>query len=175
MFYIIETNYVGPNKDQHVDADEVRIQTEPGRTNSSRQERTDGWLGTTNDWAEVAHGEYETEEEAREAIEERFGECRERAVGSDPVNDDPDGCVVAVFKIGKFEKMSREWTADWINPGLQSDVTADTTDEELEALIEEWEGECNGEGYTLDSRAIDMAREYRDELIALRDEEDDES
>ena len=175
MFYIIETNYVGPNSDQHADADEVRIQTEPGRTNSSHQERTEGWLGTTNDWAQYARGEYETEDAARAAIEELFGECRERAVGSDPVNDDPDGCVVAVFKVGKYEPMSREWTAGWITPGLQSDVTADTTDEQLEALIEEWEGACNGEGYTLDSRAIDMAREYRDELIASRDEQDDES
>lgn len=168
MFYIIETNYVGPNPDQHTDADEVRIQTEPGRTNSSHQERTEGWLGTTNDWAEYACGEYETEEAARAAVEERFGECRECA--SDPFSVDPDRSVVAVFKLGKHESMSYEWTADWIYSGLQSDVTADTTDEQLEALIKEWEGECNSEGYSLHPRALDMAREYRDERIAARDE-----
>lgn len=170
MFYIIETNYVGPNQDQNADADEVRIQTEPGRTNSSNQERTEGWLGTTNDWAEYARGEYETEQEARAAVAELFGECREREIGSDPFNDDPDGCVIAAFKIGKYEPMSLEWTSDWIQSGLKADVTADTTDEQLKTLVGEWEGECNSEGYTLHSRAIDMARAYRDELIETRDE-----
>lgn len=173
MFYIIKIEYVGPNPDQNPDADEVRIQTEPGRTNSSHVERTEGWLGTTNDWAYFAHGEYETEETARAAIKELFGECREREFGTNPFKDDPDEPVVAVFKLGKYEPMSREWTGDWIYSGLQSDVTADTTDEQLESLIEEWESECNSQGYTLNGRAIDMAREYRDELIAKRDEQDD--
>lgn len=172
MFYIIETNYVGPNQDQHCDADLVRIQTEPGRTNSSHKERTEGWLGTTNDWAEYAHGEYDTIEEARAAVEEQFGPCREREIGTDPFNDDPDGCVVAVFKIGQYEQMSREATGDWIYEGLRAEVTADTTDEQIEQLIEKWEAECNSEGYTLDGRAEDMAREYRDERIAARDEDE---
>jgi hypothetical protein len=37
----------------------------------SREIRTSGWLGTTNDWAKYAHGEFNTIEEAREAREFR--------------------------------------------------------------------------------------------------------
>lgn len=169
MFYLIETNYVGPNQDQNADADAVRIQTKPGRTNSSHEERTEGWLGTTNDWAEYARGKYETEEAARAAIEDLFGECRE--VELEACIDDG---VVAAFRLGKFEPMNREATENWIYSGLKCDVTADTTDEQLETLIEEWEAQCNSEGYTLDGSAIDMAREYRDERIAKRDEQDDD-
>lgn len=131
MFYLIETNYVGPNQDQNADADAVRIQTKPGRTNSSHEERTEGWLGTTNDWAEYARGKYETEEAARAAIEDLFGECRE--VELEACIDDG---VVAAFRLGKFEPMNREATENWIYSGLKCDVTADTTDEQLETLIE---------------------------------------
>lgn len=169
MFYLIETNYAGPSPDQNADADEVRIQTEPGRTNLSHEERTEGWLGTTNDWAAYARGEYETEQAARAAIEDLYGECRE--VELEAYMDDG---VVAVFKLGKYEPMNREATGNWIYSGLECDVTADTTDEQLEALIEEYEAQCNSEGCTLDGSAIDMAREYRDERIAERDEQDDD-
>lgn len=168
MYYIIERDYVGPNPDQHADDHTVLIQNVPGRTNSSHEERTEGWLGTTNDWAEYARGEYETIEEARKAIEARFGPCRE----TPPVWENDD-TAVELYRVGQYEPMCRETTADWIYSGLQSDVTADTTDEQLEALIDEWESACNDEGYTLDSRAIDMARAYRDERNAERDESQD--
>lgn len=167
-FYVIEREYVGPNQDQHCDDHTVVIQNVPGRTNSSHEERTEGWLGTTNDWAVHAHGEYETIEAARAAIAEKFGKCRE----TPPVWEDDDTCI-ETYLVGEFAQMSREETGDWIYSGLKSEVTADTTNEQIDALIKEWEGECNSEGYTLDSRADDMARAYRDELIAERDEDDD--
>jgi hypothetical protein len=172
MLYIIEREYVGPNQDQHADDGHyIIIQNVPGRTNSSHEERTDGWLGTTNDWAEYARGEYETIEAAHAAIEARFGTCRLDA-DNDEVRYDDD--VAEVWRVGEFAQMSREETSDWIYSGLQADVTADTTDERLEALIEEYEAEIRSEGYTLDARAIDMAKEYRDELIEKRDEAEDD-
>jgi hypothetical protein len=171
MFYIIERKYVGPNQTdaQYCDAHTVLIQSVPGRTNSSHEERTEGWLGTTNEWAEHAHGEYETLEAARAAVEEKFGKCRE----SDLTWEDPD-TAVELYRVGEYEPMSREATGDWIYGGLRADVTAKTTDEQLEELIAEYEAAANDEGCTLDSDAIDMAREYRDERIAERDERDDD-
>lgn len=170
MFYIIEREFVGPDQEQHPDGTEIRIQTVPGRTNSSHEERTSGWLGTTNDWSEHAHGDYATLEEARAAIEERFGVCRERELEMmDFVADDT---VVAAFRPGLYQPMSRAATADWIFSGLKDCVTADTTDDDIADLINEWELAVNEEGCTLDDSAEDMARKYRDELIAERDNDE---
>ena len=80
MYYVIETNYAGPNHDQHADADIIEISTAPAITNSSHEVRIEGWCGTTNDWAVYAHGEYASAEEARAAIAEKFGDVRD----SDP-------------------------------------------------------------------------------------------
>lgn len=49
----------------------VEIISQPGRTNLSHEERTDGWLGTTNDVYECAIGEFETLEAAREELQTR--------------------------------------------------------------------------------------------------------
>lgn len=46
----------------------AEVRDEPGRKNLSKAECTKGWLGTTNDWADYALGEFETEIEAWAAI-----------------------------------------------------------------------------------------------------------
>lgn len=85
MYYLIENKYVGPNQrqDQYIDLDTIEISTSPAITNSSHEERIEGWCGTTNDWAVYAHGEYGTIEEARAAITDKFGDVRDC---------DPNGC-----------------------------------------------------------------------------------
>jgi hypothetical protein len=164
MYYIIETNYVGPNQtqDQYVDVDKIEISTSPAITNSSHEERTEGWCGTTNDWAVYAHGEYATIEEARAAIAEKFGDSFE--------SDDED--VVETYKPGKFAPMNSQATADWAYEGIRSDIDADTTDERIAELVTEYEAEANSNGYTLDSDLEDFMRERRQEL---RDELEDEA
>src|SRR5256885_2081753 len=79
MYYVIESKYVGPNQDQsqYCDVDTIGIFTAPGKTNSSREVRLEGWLGTTNDWSEYAHGEYESVEAAEAAIREKWGHTRD--------------------------------------------------------------------------------------------------
>jgi len=162
MYYIIERDYVGPNQDQdqYADSHYVLIQSEPGRTNSSNEPRIAGWLGTTNDWCESAHGEYETLEEAREAIATEFGEVREAS----PTFEDPD-TIVAIYKVGRYEPMSSQETAEWAYDGVQSDVDAETTDERIAELLAEYEASANDQGYTLDLTALRvLMEELRDEL-----------
>lgn len=61
MYYILESDYVGPNRDKHeLETPTYYVSPTPGKTNLSHEERSDGWLGTTNDWYAAAHGEYET-------------------------------------------------------------------------------------------------------------------
>jgi len=64
-FYVVESH--DTNKD-----DETRtftIQVNAPTTNMSGEEREDGWLGTTNDIWEYAHGAFDTIEAARAFIQ----------------------------------------------------------------------------------------------------------
>ncbi|EAM4262980.1 hypothetical protein DMA39_22420 [Salmonella enterica subsp. enterica serovar Muenchen] len=173
MYYIIETNYVGPNQaqDQYVDVDKIEISTSPAITNSSHEKRIEGWCGTTNDWAVYAHGEYATIEEARAAITAKFGEVRDSDPNGDSFESDDEG-VIEVYKPGKYAPMSRQDTADWAYAGIQSDIEADTTDERIAGLVAVYEAEANSDGYTLDSDLANFMRERRQEL---RDELEDEA
>jgi hypothetical protein len=160
-YYIIEINYVGINQDQHIDSDEIQIRTEPGRTNSSNEVSTEGWLGTTNDWAYYAHGEYETIDEAREAVAEKFDNVRD----SDPDYADEEW-VVEVYKPGKYAPMDAEATRNWVWEGVRCDITPDTTDEQIQALLDDYESAANSDGYTLDTRTAEqMMYDYREEQV----------
>lgn len=172
MYYIIVTNYVGPNQtqDQYVDVDKIEISTSPAITNSSHEERTEGWCGTTNDWAVYAHGEYVTIEEARAAVTEKFGEVRDSDANGDSFKS-CDESVVEIYKPGKYAPMSSSCTADWAYEGIQSDIEADTTDERIAELVVEYEAEANSNGYTLDSDLAYFMQQRRQEL---RDELEDE-
>ena len=173
MYYVIETKYVGPNRaqDQHVDADKIEISTSPAITNSSHEERAEGWCGTTNDWAVYAHGEYASLEEARTAITVKFGEVRDSDANGDSFETDEED-VVETYKPGKYAPMSSQATANWAYEGIQSDVEAETTDARIAELVAEYEAEANSNGYTLDS---DLKRFMQERRQELRDELEDDA
>lgn len=173
MYYIIETNYVGPNRthDQYVDVDRIDISTSPAMTNLSHVERTEGWCGTTNGWSVYAHGEYDTIDAARAAIAEKFGDVRNSNPDGDSFESDDDD-VVETYKVGRFAPMSRLDTADWAYQGILSDIEADTTDERIDELVAEYEAEANSIGYALHSDLKAIMQERRQEL---RDELDDDA
>lgn len=165
MYYIVETNYVGPNQtqDEYVDVDTIDIRATPAVTNGSHEERTEGWLGTTNDWAVYAHGEYTTLEEARAAIAEKFGETRSCDTDGYSFESDNED-VIETCKPGKYTPMSSQATADWAYHGIQSDIEAETTDARIAELVAEYESDANSNGYTLGSDLDDFMRERRQEL-----------
>lgn len=156
--YVIEVNYVGPNRDQNIDADQIKITTEPARKNMSNEVCLDGWCGTTNDWAVYARGEFPNLEAAEAFIRENYKDVRE-------IDDfyDEDITVKAVYKPGKYEPISKEATDDFIYDSLKESVNSSTTDDEIRALVDEWEREANGHGCTL-TGAYDLAVAYRDGL-----------
>jgi len=114
MYYLIANKYVGPNVDDR-DAnargnrDYYTIQTEPGTTNLSGEERTSGWLGTTGDWSETAMGEFETEAEAREAIPEGV---REWWDGSGLHEPEDGEIVLVVANVDDGKLCSVDWDAE---------------------------------------------------------------
>jgi hypothetical protein len=76
MYYLIEREYVGPNKRDSRgnvigDSRVMEIWNAPGVTNMSREVRIHGWLGTTADISSTACGEYETIEAARAEAKQR--------------------------------------------------------------------------------------------------------
>jgi len=165
MYYVIETKYVGPNQadNQYADTHNVEISTSPALTSSSREARLEGWCSTTNGWAVYAHGEYDTIEEARVAITEKFGVVRNSYQdGSkfEPASDD----IAETYKPGKYELMSRQATVDWAEGGVQNDIKVDTTDERISELVTEYEAEANENGYTLDSDLESFMKEQRQDL-----------
>ena len=155
--YVIEENYVGPNQDQNIDADTIKITTEPARKNMSNEVCLDGWCGTTNDWATYARGEFPNLEAAEAYIKANYKDARE-------IDDfyDEGGTVKAVYKPGKYEPISKEATGEFIFDSLQESVNASTTDDEITALVDEWEAAANDEGWTL-TDAFDLAVAYRNE------------
>ena len=171
MFYVVEREYVGPNQDEdrYVDADRVQVWAKAPRTNMTHEPRTEGWCGTTDGWATYAHGEYLSLCQAISAITKKFGPMR------DVTEDDPDtrrdlseciqGKIYASYKKGAYEPLSKNATVDWTYESVREDVSAATTDAQIETLIDAYEGSANDEGLTLNKRALkDCMEKRRQEL-----------
>lgn len=171
MYYIITCHYVGPNvcSDERIDAHTIEISTAPALTNSSHEECTSGWCGTTSDWSVHAFGAYATLGAARAAVIEIFGEVRDCDGAGDPFESD-DETVVAVYKPGRYAPMSASATADWACECIRADITADTTDARIAELVVEYEAEANANGGSLHDDLADFMRQHRQEL---RDERGD--
>ena len=157
IYYVIESEYVGPNTQGRIDSHLVTITTDAPRTNLSHEVRLDGWIGTTNDTSRHAHGAYTSEDDAREAVAELFGPCRE----SDEI-DDPD--TVALFRIGGLEPWGSEASVSWCWTSRDL-ITASTTDEEIYDEVGSCAEAAAADGVALAGEAVEeMLREYRDEL-----------
>jgi len=163
MYYIISNDYIGTNRDQrHIDGDNIVITTTPGRTNMSNEVRIEGWLGSSNDWSRSAHGLFNTEDAARAAIPELFGECRE----DDDLDEYDDDDIIARFRPGSYAPYSAENTIEWAYEGIRQDIDAATTNERIDERVAEYEADANADlGITLDEDALrDRMIEYRDDL-----------
>lgn len=168
MFYLIRERYVGPGvntPEHHMDREgTMTIQTMPGRTNQSSEERTDGWLGTTNDWDRRAYGEYNTLETARGAAANH---------GYTELVDEPEPGLIDGENIIEVytteEGIMEPWTVDSWLAEADTAITAETTDEEIEQLAKDLDLEAYAEGVYLYGDIEAYLRKQRDELKRQED------
>lgn len=166
MYYIVETHYVGPNPQEHLNDAYVYITTDPPRTIGSNKLLTDGWLGSYGDWSSDAYGEYESLPEARAEAEYIWSEIGLWELDlDDPENEffaDP-GTVVC-WQVGAFEQMGPEETLDFVSNALpQGDECRDWTDDDIDRYVEELQREVEE-----DAQLIIHAETVIEELQARR-------
>ena len=179
-YYVIETEYVGANCHNLATdyANIVRghyydVWGEPGHSNMGREKQTEGWLGTTNDWAQYAHGEHDSEDTARDWIERHLSEGY-RVDATEPEGDGIDGPIVRYY-VGNEKSGHLLDPGDWLedvvgdyDDGAQVDIAdigvirADTTDDDLARLCAEIEAIADSEGVTL-WHTIDYLRGLRND------------
>lgn len=164
-YYIIEQEYVGPNRQEHLNDHTVIVSTEPATTNSSHETRIKGWCGTTNDWSVNAHGEYDSIEAAEAAIIEIFGDVR--------IDDDESGIqdeedtVVRLYLVGKFPEMNNEEIATAYWDDASRFVKAGTTDDEIDAWAKECAEDALGYEYVVSAGSLaNFAKKIRNEKRA---------
>lgn len=133
MYYLIENDYVGPNSNDErywgAKGHYLAISEEPGRKNMSKEPCSDGWLGTTNDWSQHAHGEFETLAEAKAAAAELGFEVE---IGS-PDYAEPADWYYATPLDARCHVNAEGWYAN-VTPA-ELGITATTTDAELAEII----------------------------------------
>lgn len=153
MYYIIETNYVGVNQEQHIDFDRVDISTVPSIGNMTKEPVIEGWCGDTDGYSVTAHGKYATLDEAESAVADKFRELR--------VCDDEEPDVVKAYKKGKYERLSLDETLDWIASDLENDIKSDTTDSEISKLLDIYTDAAESEHLRLHDRLQDLLEQER--------------
>lgn len=172
MYYIIENIYIGPNpnEEKYLNANSILISKSPAITNSSREVRLEGWCGADNDWSTVAHGKYETLQDARDAISERFGSVRATNSFSDKLLIDQeylsyDYDIVEIYKIGRYERMDLDGISNIVECCVGQTLFADTSDEQIVEIAAECEAELNTLcSLTLGEYFEDYLRDARDRL-----------
>lgn len=158
MYYIIQTEDFQPS-DYEKSTDRVYISNQPLIDGSTRAVVIWGSATPENNRGYYAHGEYETLEEAKEAIEEIFGDelCEDE-------DADLDYITIIVYK-KSLEEMTLEGSIAFLQAGIDEDITAETTDREIEELVKQWEKIVNDEiESTIHHKFEREMQKYRDRL-----------
>lgn len=153
QFYVIESiDTMGQDSRN----DRIVISTEPARTNMSDEVRIEGWCGTIDDVATYARGEYDSIEDARAFIKSHYPE----GVREMDDFDDEGGTVVASFLVGRYEQLDQDATSEYVWDELEARVTAQSTDQEIEAICADLETAARSDGFAL-ADVGQLAKDFR--------------
>lgn len=137
MYYLVTATYIGPNQMERTLKEELLdvayIQTSPGITNQSHEERASGWLGTTSDWDSTAQGAFASIHAAMEHAESLGydsqispGDYRARGIAA------AENTIVLVAQ----DDTLAQWDAEeyWYDSRDELGVTADMDETALHRL-----------------------------------------
>jgi hypothetical protein len=146
-FYVVESH--DTNKD-----DETRtftIQVNAPTTNMSGEEREDGWLGTTNDIWEYAHGAFDTIEAARAFIQIQMPGAG--ILENDEYDQSDD-------EIWGYDPESL-WTAgEWLGNSTNAELEIEDgmSDEAIEKIADDLEKQADDEGAIITDSIFDYLK-----------------
>ena len=164
--WIESTTYIGSNSmsngdenGKHPIFDEIiEIVFEIPRTNSSHEERSEGWLGSNNDYNSYAHGGFASVESAKSYIIEYMGgrliDNMELLRNEYPHEDEN----MEIYTTAKFNDFY--FVSDWFEANKPN--VKNLTDEQIGELVGREEASANKEG-------IGLLGDIEEYLIELRD------
>lgn len=131
----------------------IEIMDEIPKSNLSHEEKTNGWLGQTNDYSEYAHGGFASVESARTYIKKYMGGrlIPEELLESYKENKE-------IYTTAKFDYDKYYFATDYFEddePNVEG-----LSDNEIENLAEKLKTEANNEGYCI----VDDVEKYLKEL-----------
>ena len=139
-YYVVEVRWTGPDQNtrRYIDYDHYEVTTEPPRNNSEGSIQLSGWLGTNDDVASYAHGEYDSQAAAEYAIIRMLdGECRRH----DELDAAMELGVVALYRPGRYSPMSDDVLSDYIFRAVEcneiSAPSGEITREQLNGVVRE--------------------------------------
>jgi hypothetical protein len=181
QYYLINVKYVGPNKTDssghyYEDAGIMYIQTVPGTKNMSGEPCHKGWLGTTNDVSQTAHGEFYSLF-AAQCEARRLGYTKQRDLDDyEKCLQDENGSIESwVFESDSFEQWDAAEWFDGIGMAatcLEYGITAETTDEQISEIVKNAEKVANENSSELHDTDVFFTA-LRDELIENAKEKKD--
>ena len=159
-YYVVETRYCGANPFENADFSRYEIRTAPfHRIGGDGGPCTDGWCGSWNESSYYGHGDFDSIDEAVDAVKDLCGgEYR------DVENEYDDDGIVATYKPGRLAPMSRRNLADYVAASFKA-VDASTSDEAILEISAELLDEAESNGYTFEPvTLIEWLAEHRESL-----------
>lgn len=167
MYYLVSSEYVGANESDSSgniigDSETITITTTSPITNMSGEVLTHGWLGTTNDWASYAKGEYDS-------LELALAELKELGFTYQVDTDDVTDGDVSVWQ--RPEAALEKWSAgDWLGNAMSNEeicteykISANTSDDQLVKISDKIDKDAENDGIKLFG-SMDLLVEIRAEL-----------
>lgn len=140
--------------------DSIQVFAEPGLTNMSREPRTEGWLGSTNNVDRNALGEFDSLDACKSAMVEKYGDLHD--IETEGYDD-----ILAEWGIGEAPTVGYDVTVSWCLDGAKSDaisckkrgLTAEQAREEIlgYSCWTEIQDSGGGDEFLLDKKGVEDA------------------
>jgi len=160
-YYVVSEFHTPFNRDaiESIDSDRIYINRTPTFP-------INGIIDETCSSLVKGHGEYDSYSDARRAVRTLFGQVHKASwmlTEVEAIKFVFSG-TISVFATGKFERVDSDSAKSFIWENMNLDVKADSTDREVNDLVDRYEIMMNEMGYTIRWCARDIMVEYREQL-----------